>query len=157
MKYYKFVGTEQDTIGYPDKSLVAGNIYREDDLVGGEPVKGWATDDDFPDIRAEWKKVGMEDFARQKLGLCDRGTLKVSIDTGKVDQVNKAPHYNKGDVECIEAIKSATVGKKGIEAVCVANVIKYLWRYEEKGKPLQDVQKAKWYLEKLLNEIKDEK
>jgi hypothetical protein len=32
-------------------------------------------------------------------------------------------------------------------------VIKYLWRYEEKGKPLQDVQKAKWYLEKLLNEI----
>jgi hypothetical protein len=60
-------------------------------------------------------------------------------------------------VECIEAIKSATVGKKGIEAVCVANVIKYLWRYEEKGKPLQDVQKAKWYLDKLLNEIKDEK
>lgn len=154
MKYYKFVGTLEDTIGYHSKSLAQGNIYREDDLVGGELVKTWAIDDDFPDIMKEWEEVGMEDFARQKLGLCDKGTLKVSIDTGKVDQVNCPSHYNKGDVECIEAIKSATVGKKGIEAVCVANVIKYLWRYEEKGKPLQDVQKAKWYLDKLLNEIK---
>jgi hypothetical protein len=159
MKYYKFVGTEQDTIGYRDKSLVIGNIYREDDLVGGEPVKVWATDDDFPNIRAEWKEVSDVDYNLQELRAKEGAstTLKVSIDTGKIDQVNCPSHYNKGDVECIEAIKSATVGKKGIEAVCVANVIKYLWRYEEKGKPLQDVQKAKWYLEKLLNEIKDEK
>jgi hypothetical protein len=143
MKYYKFVGTEQDAVDYNDKSLAQGDIYREDDLVRGKPVKIFAT-------MAEWREVGMEDFARQKLGLCEKGTAKI-------DQVNCPSHYNKGDVECIEAIKSATVGKKGIEAVCVANVIKYLWRYEEKGKPLQDVQKAKWYLDKLLNEIKDEK
>ena len=39
-------------------------------------------------------------------------------------------HYKKGGVECIEAIKAATVGKTGIEAVCTANVIKYVWRYE---------------------------
>ena len=152
MKYYKFVGTEQETIGYRDKSLVIGNIYREDDLVGGEPVKVWSTDDDFPDIMAEWKEVTLVDYDLQQFR-----AKEVKSTKGKVDQVNCPSHYNKGDVECIEAIKSATVGKKGIEAVCVANVIKYLWRYEEKGKPLQDVQKAKWYLEKLLNEIKDEK
>jgi hypothetical protein len=153
MKYYKFVGTEQDTIGYRDKSLVIGNIYREVDLVGREPVKNWAADDDFPNIMAEWEEVSDVDYNLQELRARE-GKYSVS---NSIDQVNKAPHYNKGDVECIEAIKSATVGKKGIEAVCVANVIKYLWRYEEKGKPLQDVQKAKWYLEKLLNEIKDEK
>jgi hypothetical protein len=156
MKYYRFVGTLADAKGYDDKSLARGDIYREDDLVGGELVKIWAADDDFPDIMAEWKEVSDVDYNLQELRARE-GTLKVSIDTGKIDQVNCPSHYNKGDVECIEAIKSATVGKKGIEAVCVANVIKYLWRYEEKGKPLQDVQKAKWYLDKLLNEIKDEK
>jgi hypothetical protein len=29
--------------------------------------------------------------------------------------------------------------------------MKYLWRYQYKGKPLEDLQKAKWYLEKLIN------
>lgn len=68
------------------------------------------------------------------------------------DNVNRPAHYTQGDIECIEALKAATVHKKGIEAVCVANVIKYLWRYEEKnGK--EDVEKAKWYLEYLLKEL----
>jgi hypothetical protein len=63
-------------------------------------------------------------------------------------------HYTKGGIECIEAIKAATIGKRGIEAVCVANVIKYLWRYEDKG-AIVDVQKAQWYIEKLIQEISD--
>lgn len=49
------------------------------------------------------------------------------------DVVNHPSHYTKGSIECIDAIDSATAGKSGIEAVCVANVIKYLWRYEEKN------------------------
>lgn len=49
-----------------------------------------------------------------------------------IDVVNHPSHYTKGRIECIDAIDSATTGKSGIEAVCVANVIKYLWRYEEK-------------------------
>jgi len=66
------------------------------------------------------------------------------------------PKYYKGDIECIDAIKEATKGKQGIEAVCVANVIKYLWRYEEKN-GLEDVEKARWYIEKLIKEIKERK
>ena len=69
-----------------------------------------------------------------------------------VDVVNHPSHYNKGSIECIDAIDSATTGKSGIEAVCVANVIKYLWRYEEKN-GLNDVKKAKWYLNKLISEL----
>jgi hypothetical protein len=76
------------------------------------------------------------------------------IISNKVDQVNKPTHYNKGEVECIDAIKAATIGKKGIEAVCVANVIKYLWRYEEKGNKLQDIEKAEWYLKRLKDEAR---
>ena len=58
-------------------------------------------------------------------------------------------HYKAGKVECIDALESATTHKQGIEAVCVANIIKYLWRYEAKG-GVQDVKKAKWYLERLI-------
>lgn len=70
----------------------------------------------------------------------------------EVDVVNHPSHYTKGRIECIDAIDSATVGKTGIEAVAVANVIKYLWRYEEKG-GLESVRKAQWYLNKLISEL----
>lgn len=69
-----------------------------------------------------------------------------------VDVVNHPSHYTKGRIECIDAIDSATVGKTGIEAVAVANIIKYLWRYEEKG-GLESVRKAQWYLNKLISEL----
>ena len=66
----------------------------------------------------------------------------------KQDAINP-PHYKAGKVECIDALESATIYKQGIEAVCVANVIKYLWRYEANG-GVQDCKKAKWYLERLI-------
>ena len=67
------------------------------------------------------------------------------------DNINPS-HYKQGKVECIDAIESATINKKGLEAVCTANVIKYIWRCEEKG-GLEDLRKAKWYLEKMISSI----
>lgn len=64
------------------------------------------------------------------------------------DNINP-DHYKAGKVECIDALEAATVNKTGIEAVCTANVIKYLWRYEAKG-GLEDIKKANWYLQKLI-------
>ena len=72
----------------------------------------------------------------------------------KPDMVSHPKHYTQGGIECIDALKAATVGKRGIEAVCVANVIKYLWRYEEKN-GIEDVRKAKWYVERLLKELEE--
>lgn len=72
-----------------------------------------------------------------------------------MDNVNHPKHYTNGDVECIDAIASAVVGKKPLEAVCVANVIKYLWRYEAKN-GIEDVRKAKWYLERLETTLRRE-
>ena len=66
----------------------------------------------------------------------------------KID-IQKPDYYTAGDVECIDAIESATQNLLGIEAVCTANIIKYAWRWKEKnGK--EDLQKAKWYLEFLI-------
>ena len=61
-------------------------------------------------------------------------------------------HYRNGGIECIDAIKAATVNKTGIEAVCTANAVKYLWRYESKN-GLEDVKKAQWYINRLVQEL----
>lgn len=82
----------------------------------------------------------------------DSGHLKEQ--DAKPDMVNHPQHYTQGGIECIDALKAATVGKHGIEAVCVANIIKYLWRYEEKN-GVEDVRKAKWYIERLLKELEE--
>ena len=79
---------------------------------------------------------------------------KVKMDGGSPDMVNHPKHYTQGGIECIECIKAAVTNKVGIEAVCVANVIKYLFRYEEKN-GIEDVRKAKWYIERLLKELEE--
>jgi hypothetical protein len=63
--------------------------------------------------------------------------------------VDHPPHYTAGKIECIEAIEAATTGLEGLEAVCTANVIKYVWRWKRKN-GLQDLEKAKWYLDRLI-------
>lgn len=65
-----------------------------------------------------------------------------------VDAINPQ-HYKNGAIEAIDAIEAATIQKSGLEAVCVSHIIRYLWRYESKG-GLTDVQKARWYCEKLI-------
>ena len=70
------------------------------------------------------------------------------------DMVNHPSHYTQGSIECIDALKAATVSKTGIEAVCTANAIKYLWRYEEKN-GIEDVKKARWYIDRLIKELEN--
>lgn len=69
----------------------------------------------------------------------------------KADAVNHPSHYTAGKVECIDALEAATTGLQGIEAVCTANAIKYLWRWKQKGGK-QDLEKARWYINRLLGE-----
>lgn len=71
------------------------------------------------------------------------------------DSVNHPSHYTAGGIECIEALKAATTRLTGIEAVCTANAIKYLWRWKDKN-GAEDIRKAIWYCERLLKEISDE-
>lgn len=70
------------------------------------------------------------------------------------NMVNHPPHYNSGKIECIEAIESATMGKNGFEAYLVGNIIKYLFRYNQKN-GIQDLQKAKWYVDKLIEFVEN--
>ena len=65
------------------------------------------------------------------------------------DPVNKPSHYNEGAVECVEAIE-ASMSSEEFKGYLKGNTIKYIWRYDYKGKPVEDLRKARWYLEKLI-------
>ena len=67
------------------------------------------------------------------------------------DNVNHPAHYTAGKVECIDALEAATENLSGIEAVCTANAIKYLWRWKQKGGK-EDLQKARWYINRMLGD-----
>ena len=67
------------------------------------------------------------------------------------DMVNHPPHYNQKGIECIDAIQAAT--DIGFEYYLQGNIMKYLWRYRYKDGS-QDLKKALWYLNKLI-EIRD--
>lgn len=70
------------------------------------------------------------------------------------DMVNHPQHYTHGKYECIDVIEDVTKDLSGIEAVCTANVIKYMWRWKLKN-GLEDLRKANWYLNKLISKEED--
>jgi len=74
------------------------------------------------------------------------------------DNVNHPKHYTQGCVECIDALAAATINLKGLDAVCTANAIKYLWRWGQKN-GVEDLKKACWYIDKLVkeNEVVEDK
>ena len=71
------------------------------------------------------------------------------------EQVEQPPHYRQGDIEAIQAIE-ASMSPTHFEGFLKGQVLKYLWRYPYKGKPTQDLNKAAWYLERLLSVIDED-
>lgn len=66
------------------------------------------------------------------------------------DAVNHPTHYTTGDIECIDAIKSAV---KDFESYCIGNAIKYLWRYRHKN-GIEDLRKADFYINRVIDNQK---
>ena len=66
-----------------------------------------------------------------------------------MDPVSKPTHYTQGSIETIDAIE-ASMDANEFRAYLKGNAMKYLWRYQHKGKPEQDLRKARWYLDQLI-------
>ena len=65
-----------------------------------------------------------------------------------VDLVNHPPHYNKGGVEAIDYIKQQL--GKDFPAYLEGSAIKYIHRHKYKEANIQDLEKAVWYINKLI-------
>lgn len=61
------------------------------------------------------------------------------------DPVNSPKHYTDSHpgMECIDLTADTTF--------CLGNCCKYLWRYHSKGRPLEDLEKARWYLCRVID------
>lgn len=68
--------------------------------------------------------------------------------------VSHPAHYqNETGLEVIDVIEAFTFDLKGIEATDTGNVLKYICRWKNKN-GVQDLEKARWYLEHLIDHIK---
>ena len=61
-------------------------------------------------------------------------------------------HYTQGHIECFDAI-DAIISNPGRLDHYRANVLKYLWRCFDKGDTVTDLKKARWYLNRLIDEL----
>ena len=86
----------------------------------------------------------------EMFGLADadeRSLRGIAID--KSNSVDHPEHYNSANIEAIEVIEDW-----GLDFHC-GNVIKYIARHKHKGKSVEDIEKAIWYLERRLNTLKE--
>jgi len=66
------------------------------------------------------------------------------------DVVNHPPHYKKGSIETILVIEDITQFYPASEAYVVGNAIRYLSRAVHKANKQEDLEKAQWYLDRLV-------
>jgi hypothetical protein len=71
------------------------------------------------------------------------------------DLVNNPNHYQSegnGGIECIQAIQAALTEEE-FQGFCKGNNIKYTWRANRKQDVRTNIEKARWYLNKLLDNL----
>ena len=95
-----------------------------------------ATPEMWDKLRLKYKAMGDEELKEYE----------------KIDVVNNPSHYNTGKIECIEAIRES-MSPEEFKGYLKGNTMKYLWRYDYKSKPVEDLKKAQWYLARLTEEI----
>ena len=67
----------------------------------------------------------------------------------KKEMVDHPDHYNQGKIEVIDAIEDWDLNFNE------GNVVKYVARHRHKKNPLEDLKKAKWYLERIIKSYED--
>jgi predicted ArsR family transcriptional regulator len=68
-----------------------------------------------------------------------------TYDKYHADLVNHPPHYKTGGVETIDFIEAKDLNYR------LGNVVKYITRAEKKGNPIEDLKKARWYLDREIS------
>lgn len=83
----------------------------------------------------------------------DDRPLEDPIPVLEPDMVDSPPHYNSGQIECIDYLED-NLGE-GFPYYCEGNVKKYLHRWRYKG-GVEDLKKAAWYLDRLIKSLDNE-
>lgn len=84
--------------------------------------------------------------------------ITLTAETGD-EMVDKPPHYQTGQMECIDAMKAMA----DQDEICLTphqsylwqNSFKYLWRWPRKNWE-QDLKKCRWYIDRLIQELEED-
>jgi hypothetical protein len=63
------------------------------------------------------------------------------------DSINHPSHYTQGRIEPIDVIEDWGLG------FCDGNALKYIARFRHKGRAIEDLKKARWYLDRLISQV----
>lgn len=88
---------------------------------------------------------------RRKLNETHRERVDFSHCPTPSNEVNHPTHYNAGKLEAIDVIEDAGFG----EGFCLGNAIKYILRANHKDNYVDDLRKAAWYINYVIE--KEEK
>ena len=69
-----------------------------------------------------------------------------------MDETDKPKHYTEGPIECIETVNAMTE-QNGEGAYHRGSIVKYLWRCFDKGDALNDLKKARWFINDLIERL----
>ena len=91
--------------------------------------------------------------------ITNESLVKLKDKYKKTDNVNRPAHYAIRKFETIDVIKDCIKANKldGIQGYLYGNVIKYLSRFNCKGNAIEDLKKAQYYLNRLIEVREDEK
>ena len=118
---------------------------------------------DYEEFMNNYKKEKEWDRSRFKLNseyLDDRkrtesaGVVDINDYYAKSDAVNSPAHYTRGSQEAIDIIEEAIQDAPSVKAgMLQAQVLKYLLRLWLKENSRQDAEKARWYLNRLIDSL----
>lgn len=92
--------------------------------------------------------------ANSPMGIVNK-YISDQLDKKLGDAVEKPAHYNNGNIECIEYLKD-NMSWDAYTGYLEGNCKKYLHRWRYKQKPIEDLKKARWYLDRLIHELQTE-
>lgn len=137
--------------------LVYIDVDVEDDYEAYTVSGGWASSgechQDIVEIRKQAKVPAEESLEKITDTPDDAQKLREILDRGpannvlKDDPVDHPSHYcdHPSGVECIEITEHMNFN--------CGNAVKYIWRADLKGKQIQDLEKARWYIDREINRI----
>jgi hypothetical protein len=128
---------------YPIVSFVTGELCRVYDFDEIEPYHLPQEEEPEPSTAMEWNE-----FAQILDGIGSRA----EYNHPDADPVEHPAHYNNGGIECIEYLKD-NMSWEGYTGYLEGNCKKYMHRWRHKAKPLEDLKKARWYLDRLIGEL----
>ena len=70
------------------------------------------------------------------------------------DMVTRPKHYTDRKIEVIDVIED-TMTQEGYRGYLEGAVLKYVLRFKVKTNPLEDLKKARWYLDRLIQNMED--